>query len=207
MLPKLLTLSNFNVLKKTNGCANDIVAIKDNEKTIYWGIIEQISNGSGRLINVYTLKYITNLFDRTIELGNKTIIANEGLEDFLKSEIENNFTKSEDVFANYDYIDVIVKTHTKKQISVSNVENGIYNFHTWMTNCTQNYEIVYDFKIVNNRLQITIEKKSIEKQLIDYAAEGLTHYDEVFENNIISKVVAIGPNQKYLLYLKEQPRE
>lgn len=131
-----------------------------------------------------------------------------GVEDLIKREIEFNFTKSKDVFINKDYINVVVKTHTPKQTSVTNVENGIYNLHTWMTNCTQNYDIVYSFSIVNKKLIITIENKTLSKELIDINAQAISNYNEVFETDVVSKVIVLydkvnGVDNKgrYILFL------
>lgn len=132
-----------------------------------------------------------------------------GVEDLIKRAIEVNFTKSNDIFINKDYITVEVKTHTPKQTSVTNVEDGIYNLHTWMTNCTQNYDIVYGFSIVNKKLIITIENKTLSKELIDVKAQAISNYSEVFETDVVSKVVVLydkvnGEDSKgqYVLYLR-----
>lgn len=157
----------------------------------------------------YTTKYITNIFDQKIKLGNEDILKTTGIEDFIAKEIKDNFITNQDTFINKNYLQVIVKTHTPKQTSVTNVENGIYNLHTYMTNCTQNYDIVYSFSIANKKLVITIENKSYSKELIDTQAQAISNYKEVFETNVVSKVVVLyskvnGVEQKgeYVLYLK-----
>lgn len=103
---------------------------------------------------------------------------------------------------NKTYLKVVVKTHTKVQTIVDNVQDGIYNLHTWITNCTQRYNIVYDFSIESKMLVITIENKSIKKELIDTTAQAISNYSEVFETNIISKVTVITKEEgEYNLYL------
>ena len=139
----------------------------------------------------------TFIFARVDEL----IIKDEGVEDFIAKKINDNFIASEDTLINKDYMQVIVKTHTKKQISVSNVENNIFNLHTWMTNSTQNYDIVYSFSIVNKKLVITIESKEINKELIDVKAQPIANYSEVFETDVVSKVVVLTNTNTYILYL------
>ena len=94
-----------------------------------------------------------------------------------------------------------VKTHTKKNVSVTNVENNIFNLHTYMANCTQLYDIVYSFSIVNKKLQITIESKSLNKELIDVNAQPIANYNEVFETDVVSKVVVLTSTDIYTLYL------
>lgn len=198
----------INVLKKTTAKSRDIIAIKKNNEVIYWGSIEEIQNEDGKTLYEYTVKYLTNLFDRTIKLTNENMIRTTGIEDFLARAISDNFISSDDTFINKNYIQIEVITHTPKQTSVTNVENGIYNLHTYMTNCTQNYDIVYSFSIINKKLVIEIENKSYNKELIDTQAQAISNYTEVFETDFVSKVtviydkVAEAENKgEYTLYL------
>ena len=193
--------SIVSVLKNTTAKANDIVAIKKNNGTIYWGIIDKIENNDGENLYRFSLKYITNLFNQNIELEDENLISDSGIEDFIENAISKNFINNEDTFVNLNYLEIVVKTHTKKQVSVSNVNNNIYNLHTWMTNCTQKYDIVYNFNIVNNKLQITIEAKTLEKELIDVNAQPISNYTEVFETDVVSKVIVLTDSDTYILYL------
>ena len=193
--------SIVSVLKNTTAKANDIVAIKKNNSTIYWGIIDKIENNDGENLYRFSLKYITNLFNQNIELEDENLISDSGIEDFIENAISKNFINNEDTFVNLNYLEIVVKTHTKKQVSVSNVNNNIYNLHTWMTNCTQKYDIVYNFNIVNNKLQITIEAKTLEKELIDVNAQPISNYTEVFETDVVSKVIVLTDSDTYILYL------
>lgn len=191
----------INVLKKTTAKARDLVAIKKNNEVVYWGIIDNIQNTDGQALYQYTLKYITNLFNQNIKLENESLLSSAGVEDFIASAISANFTNNIDTFVNLTYLEVKVITHTKKQTSVSNVQDGIYNLHTWMNNCTQNYDIVYSFSIVNKKLQMTIEVKSANKELIDVNAQPISNYTEVFETDVVSKVVVLTDTNTYTLYL------
>ena len=198
----------LNVLKKTTAKAKDIIVIKKNNEVIYWGIIDNIQNTDGQALYEYTVKYITNLFNQNIILEDEELIKTTGIEDFLWNAINKNFIFNSDSFINLSYLRVIIKTHTKKQTSVTNVENGIYNLHTYMTNCTQNYDIVYSFQIIDKRIVMTIELKEAEKELIDVNAQPISNYLEVFETDIVSKVTVLydkvnGAEQKgkYTLYL------
>lgn len=195
--------SLIKVLKKTSAKARDIIVVKQNNEKTYWGTINNIKNEDGSKLYEYNLKYITNLFNQKIKLNNENLIKTTGIEDFIAKEITDNFINNvDDSFMNKDYLQVVVKTHTIKQVSVTNVENGIYNLHTWMTNCTQNYDIVYGFSIVNKKLVITIENKSLKKELIDTHAQNITNYTEVFETDVISKVVVLTSTNPYTLYLR-----
>lgn len=191
----------ISVLKKTTAKAKDLVAIKKNNEVVFWGIIDNIQNVDGQSLYQYTLKYITNLFNQNIKLENESLLNSTGVEDFIKNAISTNFTNNIDTFVNLTYLKVNVITHTKKQISVSNVQDGIYNLHTWMTNCTQKYDIMYSFSIVDKELQMTIEVKSLNKELIDVNAQPISNYTEVFETDIVSKVVVLTDTEIYTLYL------
>lgn len=191
----------ISVLKKTTAKARDLVAIKKNSEVVYWGIVDNIQNTDGQVLYQYTLKYITNLFNQNIKLENENLLSSTGVEDFIKNAISTNFTNNTDTFVNLTYLEVKVITHTKKQISVSNVQDNIYNLHTWMTNCTQNYDIVYSFSLVNKKLQMTIEVKLANKELIDVNAQPISNYTEVFETDVVSKVVVLTDTNTYTLYL------
>lgn len=198
----------IKVLKKTTAKARDIIFIKKNNEIIYWGIIDNIQNDDGETLYQYTLKYITNLFDQNIILEDENLIKTTGIEDFIANAIKTNFINNTDTFVNLTYLEIEVKTHTKKQTSVSNVNNNIYNLHTWITNCTQKHDIVYSFSIVNKKLVMTIEAKEINKELIDVNAQPISNYTEVFETDVVSKVVVLydkvnDEEQKgeYTLYL------
>ena len=191
----------IKVLKKTTAKARDIIFIKKNNEIIYWGIIDNIQNNDGETLYQYTLKYITNLFDQNIILEDENLIKTTGIEDFIANAIKTNFINNTDTFVNLTYLEIEVKTHTKKQTSVSNVNNNIYNLHTWLTNCTQKYDIVYSFSIVNKKLVMTIEAKELNKELIDVNAQPISNYTEVFETDIVSKVVVLTDTKPYTLYL------
>ena len=198
----------INVLKKTTAKARDLVAIKKNNEVIYWGTIDNIQNTDGQAIYEYTIKYITNLFNQNVILENESLIKTTGVEDFIADAITNNFISNEDTLVNINYLQLNIKTHTKKQTSVTNVDNGIYNLHTWITNCTQSYDIVYSFSIVNKKLVMTIEVKEVDKELIDVNAQAISNYVEVFETDVVSKVTVlydkvndVDQKGQYTLYL------
>ena len=199
--------SVIKVLKKTTAKAQDIVFIKKNGEIIYWGIIDNIQNEDGKKMYEFTLKYITNMFDEKVETdyasGVDELIRTTGIEDFFKRTIDDHFIVNEDTFINRTYLEVRVLTHTKLETSITNIQNGIYNLHTWMTNCTQKYDIVYNFFIENKKLIITISKEEINKELLNVKAQPISNYTEVFETKVISKVVVKIKDvyARYILYL------
>lgn len=141
-----------------------------------------------------------------LEKLDEEIIRYEGIEDYIAEQINKNFINNEDILMNRDYLEIRVKTHTKLDVSVStivDVQNDIYNLHTFMTNCTQNYNITYNVFLENKKLVIEIENKEIKKELIDVNAQPISNYTEVFETDVVSKVVVITKDgSRYILYLK-----
>lgn len=141
-----------------------------------------------------------------LEKLDEEIIRYEGIEDYIAEQIDKNFVNNEDVLMNRDYLEIRVKTHTKLDVSIStivDVQNDIYNLHTFMTNCTQNYNITYNVFLENKKLVIEIENKEIKKELIDVNAQTISNYTEVFETDVVSKVVVIAKDgSRYTLYLK-----
>ena len=178
----------FNIMKKVNAENGDIVVLQQNGNIDYVGVIKDIENENGDLKRKVTLKYISNIFDRKVILENENLISESGIEDFIAKEIYNNFTNSDDTLLNIKWLDVEVKTHTKITKSVDN-DNGIYNFHTFTTNCNQNYNIVLDFTYINKRIKLTIYRQEKEVQLIDTTISDISNYVEKFETKIIAKVV------------------
>ncbi len=341
----------IKILKQTTAKAKDITAIKINNKVLYWGVIENISNSDGKELYEYTLKYITNMFNEKILLSknisgdeieegvytirssvapekvldvysgsvkseanvqlwtsnntgaqkwrlkkvgdywtiqcinsnkfldlqynspsngqtiwqynengtdaqqwkieyisdslykikaknsidyyidlegacptegtniqiykwnntlaqkwylqrlDENIIKDYGIEDFIAKAIRDNFTNSKDSLINKEYLEVRVKTHTKLQTTVSDVQENMYNLNTWMTNCTQFYNINYNVFIENKKLIIEIENKIDEKELIDTQAQSITNYTEVFNTEVVSKVVVTTNTHTHYLYL------
>lgn len=59
----------IDILKKTTAKARDIVAIKKNNKVVYWGKVENIQNTDGQALYEFIEKYITNIFDQDIILN------------------------------------------------------------------------------------------------------------------------------------------
>lgn len=178
----------FNIMKKVNAENGDIVVLQQNGNIDYVGVIKDIENENGELKRKVTLKYISNIFDRKVILENENLISESGIEDFIAKEIYDNFTNSDDTLLNIKWLDVEVKTHTKITKSVDN-DNGIYNFHTFTTNCNQNYNIVLDFTYINKRIKLTIYRQEKEVQLIDTTISDISNYVEKFETKIIAKVV------------------
>lgn len=178
----------FNVMKKVNAGYKDIVILQRKGKVDYIGIIEDIENEDGEVKRKISLKYISNIFNRKVILQNENLISQNGIEDFIATEIYNNFTNSDDSLLNIKFLDIEIKTHTKITKSVD-TQNGIYNFHTFITNCTQNYNIILDFSYEHGRIKLIIYKQEAEIQLIDTTIPDISNYVEKFETSVTAKVV------------------
>lgn len=195
--------SNVTTMKDSSAESGDIVAIKRSGEVIYWGIIDEVQNERGENRFIYKLKYITNLFDQGVWLNqiSTSIIRNTGIEDYIAGQINANFISNTDTFVNKTYLQVNVLTHTPRNINVTNVENNIFNLHTWMTNCTQLYNIQYRFYISNGKLNIDIENVSQNKMLIDTEFQGISDYQEVIETEVVAKVWVLTDTNDYKLFL------
>lgn len=187
--------TSTTLISSLNAKDKDIILVKEREKNVFIGIIEAPTTKNEGIVNEINAKYITNLFDRKLILKNSNIIKEQGIEDFIAYTIEHEFLNSNDALLDIKYIDIEVLTHTKKQFSVS-TENGIYNFHTFMTNCTQRYNILYTFTIKNKRLKISIENiENQEVEIIDSNTTDIVNYIETFSTNVIAKVTVLCANQ------------
>ncbi len=136
-----------------------------------------------------------------LEKVDEQLIKEKGIEDYLAKTIEDNFIKSSDEFLNKKYLEVRVKTHTKLQTKVTNVQDNLYYLNTFMTNCTQLYNINYNFFVEGKKLILEIDKKSQGKELIDIKAQAISNYTEVFETDVVSKVEVLTDTITYCLYL------
>lgn len=152
------------------------------------------------------MKLVTDLTNHRVlkfyENANETL-AWYGVEQQIKSAIEKNFTRSLDNYKLYPFIQVEkLTTTTPKVIGVSNVENDIYNLHTWMTNCTQLYNIVYKWEFHSGNVLLKIEHEEASQELIDTNAQSIQDYEEVFEVEVLGKVKVLTNTNTYVLYLK-----
>ena len=152
------------------------------------------------------MKLVTDLTNHRVlkfyENANETL-AWYGVEQQIKSAIEQNFTRALDNYKLYPFIQVQkLTTTTPKVIGVSNVENGIYNLHTWLTNCTQLYNIVYKWEFHSGNVLLKIEHEEASQELIDTNAQSIQDYEEVFEVEVLGKVKVLTNTNTYTLYLK-----
>lgn len=194
--------TTFNIYRRNNVRNGDIVVLKRKDTIDYIGIVEDATNEDGRNSQLTTLKYITNLFDRKILLTNENIMHETGVEDFIVQTIEDYFTNSDDTLLNINWLQVEALSHTPIQKAIDN-DNGIYNFHTFITNCSQNYNIVYNWILLPNyTLKLQVYQKEQSGVLIDTTTTDISNYTEVYETTVTAKVTVKTQNNLYNWYLK-----
>lgn len=194
--------TTFNIYRKNNVRNGDIVILKRKDKIDYLGIVEDATNEDGKNSQLTTLRYITNLFDRKIILSNESIMHETGVEDFIVQTIEDYFTNSDDTLLNINWLQVEALSHTPIQKAIEN-ENGIYNFHTFITNCSQNYNIVFNWILLPNyELKLQVYKQSQSLILIDTTTPDISTYTEVYETDVVAKVTVKTSTSVYNWYLK-----
>ena len=193
--------SNFKIHKSPNAQQNDFVIFKINNKTKYQGIINEIQGEKGSEQVQIVVSDISNLFNRQIYIDNESLM-DTSLEDFLYYTI-NKFFKNgdDDSKIAMSYISIVQTTQTSVKEPI-NDEDGIYNFHTFMTNCRQNKNISVDFKISQNEILVTIANIDSKPVIrIDTTNNDVINYKKVYELNITSKVtVKCGDTNNILNY-------
>lgn len=191
------------VLMKTEGLQKDNFIILNGLYRQFLFVIDNVESEKSSNMATVTALDISNIFDRkVIEKDINTMTINS-IEEFIANTISANFVNSDDTVLNIGYIDIYWHTNTQANVP-TNAENGLYNFHTFLTNCRQYKNIYTEFKFENGRLIIDIENKQEETQLIDTTLPEVTDYNKIYEDDITAKVtVYIRENgNEYNLYLK-----
>ena len=147
-----------------------------------------------------SLKHISNIFDKKII---EEPIGNLSIEEYIKRNIEKNYTNTDDRLNNLSYINIIVKTNTQALVK-TNSEDGLFNLHTYMTNCRQYKNIRTSFIFKDEKLNIYIERKENKQIKIDTNVAEILEVVTTEEEELITKVEAYVRNNKskYYLYLK-----
>lgn len=194
--------SSISTIKKINVKQGDFVFIKENKKIIYAGILDTPTREDGEEKTTIMVNYITNLFDTDVLVKNEEIIKTKGIEDFIKQTIEEQITKTDDELLNYDYIEVIARTHTIIYAAVESTD-GLFNLHTYMTNASQNYNISYDIEITRDKLRIIISKNNFEEPLVDANIEDIANFKEASDSDVVAKVIVYvkDTDKKYEYFL------
>lgn len=194
-------VSNVTLYKKPNANENDFVVVKKGSVVKYQGIISQLQGEKNSNQVVAICKDISNLFDRKIYVDGLTYM-DTSLEDFLFYTINKFFKLGDDDNKNaMSYLTIVQKTQTSITEPI-NDEDGIYNFHTFMTNCRQNKNISVGFEISQNEITVTIENTGNQDVIkIDTTNNDVINYNKVYEMNITSRVtVKCGDTGNILNY-------
>lgn len=153
----------------------------------------------GKTVKVI-LKDISNMFDNKII---EDPIGDLSIENYIKRNIERNYMNTEDTLNNLSYLQIETKTQTKVTVN-TDAEDGLFNLHTYITNCRQYKNIRTDFEFKNDKLYIYIEKKTNKLQKIDTNVAEIIDKEIKDEGDYITKVEAYVRYNKtrYYLYLR-----
>lgn len=201
----------INLDEETNATSEIILEYKESIKKgnflIINGLYKQflfIISGTERDIKGKTvkviLKDISNMFDHKII---EDPIGDLSIENYIKRNIERNYMNTEDTLNNLSYLQIETKTQTKVIVN-TDAEDGLFNLHTYITNCRQYKNIRTDFAFKNDKLYIYIEKKTNKLQKIDTNVAEIIDKETTDEEDYITKVEAYVRNDKtkYYLYLR-----
>lgn len=190
-------------LMKTEGLKKGNFIVLNGLYRQFLFIIDDVQTEKGSNVSTITALDISNIFDRKVIEKNTNIMTSNSIEEFIANTMSENFVNSDDTALNVGYIDIRWHTNTQGTVA-TNAENGLYNFHTFLTNCRQYKNIYTDFKFENGRLRIDISYKEEETELIDTTLSEVTDYNKIHEEDITAKVTVLirEDGSEYNLYLK-----
>lgn len=190
-------------LMKAEGLKKDNFIVLNGLYRQFLFIIDDVETDKGSDVVNITALDISNIFDRKVIEKNIETMTTNSIEQFIANTISSNFVNSDDTVLNIGYIDIYWHTNTQGNVA-TNAENGLYNFHTFLTNCRQYKNIYTEFKFENGRLKIDIENKTEDTQMIDTTLPEVTDYNKIYENDVTAKVTVYvrKDESEYNLYLK-----
>ena len=163
-------------LMKTNGLKKENYMVLNGLYRQFIFVIDDVQTEKGSNVVTVTALDISNIFDRKVIEKNIDTMKSKSIEEFLANTISENFVNSDDTALNVNYIEIYWHTNTKGNV-VTNSENGLYNFHTFLTNCRQYKNIYTDFKLENLGNPQTVEGKRINveaknRKIVDISLHG-----------------------------------
>lgn len=200
-------VSEFTVLNIDSARKGNYIIINGLYKQFLFVVNDDVVAIKGEQAITISALDISNIFDRKIILKNTDIMTTRGIEQFIADNILDNFVNIEDELFSLDYIDIYTHTNTIGTVTIDD-DNGLYNFHTFITNCRQAKNVYTEFSIVyvNNqkRLRIDIERKEESTKLIDTTIAEVTQYKKIYEVDPVTKVEAYIREDEslYTLYLR-----
>lgn len=163
-------------LMKTNGLKKENYMVLNGLYRQFIFVIDDVQTEKESDVVTVTALDISNIFDRKVIEKNIDIMKSKAIEEFLANTISENFVNSDDTALNVNYIEIYWHTNTQGNVA-TNAENGLYNFHTFLTNCRQYKNIYTDFKLENLGKPQTVEGKRISveaknRKIVDISLHG-----------------------------------
>ena len=163
-------------LMKTNGLKKENYMVLNGLYRQFIFVIDDVQTEKESDVVTVTALDISNIFDRKVIEKNIDIMKSKSIEEFLANTISENFVNSDDTALNVNYIEIYWHTNTQGNVA-TNAENGLYNFHTFLTNCRQYKNIYTDFKLENLGNPQTVEGKRISleaknRKIVDISLHG-----------------------------------
>ena len=163
-------------LMKTNGLKKENYMVLNGLYRQFIFVIDDVQTEKESDVATVTALDISNIFDRKVIEKNIDTMKSKSIEEFLANTISENFVNSDDTALNVNYIEIYWHTNTQGNVA-TNAENGLYNFHTFLTNCRQYKNIYTDFKLENLGNPQTVEGKRISveaknRKIVDISLHG-----------------------------------
>ena len=163
-------------LMKTNGLKKENYMVLNGLYRQFIFVIDDVQTEKESDVVTVTALDISNVFNRKVIEKNINTMKSKSIEEFLANTISENFVNSNDTALNVNYIEIYWHTNTQGNVA-TNAENGLYNFHTFLTNCRQYKNIYTDFKLENLGNPQTVEGKRINveaknRKIVDISLHG-----------------------------------
>lgn len=183
--------STLSFPRKPNADEGDFIKVGDGE-VIFQGIIKDIQGQKQSNQTQVNCIDISNIFDRKIYESNMAEMQ-VGLEDFIYDTIISFFKNGNgDSLLAMNYLTVSQTTSTQI-IEPTNAEDGVYNFHTFITNCRQNKDIGLTYILNQGELVVIVANIGSQATIkIDTTLADVTNYNKVYEMDYTAKVTAIA---------------
>ena len=167
--------STFTLIK-TNGLKKENYMVLNGLYRQFIFVIDDVQTEKESDVVTVTALDISNVFNRKVIEKNIDTMKSKSIEEFLANTISENFVNSDDTALNVNYIEIYWHTNTQGNVA-TNAENGLYNFHTFLTNCRQYKNIYTDFKLENLGNLQTVEGKRISieaknRKIVDISLNG-----------------------------------
>lgn len=182
--------TQITIPDRKNIAEGDFVVLKDGSSPFFAGICSEIQSQSEAGAHAVTLVSMENLFDQRVFPDNEEIISETGLEDYIARVINDNWINSGDPMMDKSFIEVRAATHTKIQAKISTigtVEEGTFNFKTFLGNCLEYYgvRLEFVFSTEDGALYITVRKDSADPVPVDLT---LLKYTEEKQVDVLAKL-------------------